>query len=140
MRRFFGISLIMGLFLITCEIKRQPIQIGHDECHFCSMKIMDNKFAAQIVTQTGKAYKYDATECMIRHLKTFDEEPPLILVMDYMEPGTFLNAKEAVFLVSEDIKSPMGANLSVFKNEEAIASLNKSGAIFDWRSIQDHLN
>ena len=140
MKRFLSISLILGLFIIACDIKPQPIEIGHDGCHFCSMKIMDNKFAAQIVTKTGKAYKYDAAECMIRHLKTFDEEPELILVMDYMEPGTLINAKDAVFLVSEDIKSPMGANLSVFKNEEAITALNKSGAIFDWRSIQDHLN
>lgn len=140
MKRFFSISLIMGLFLIACEIKPQPIEFGHDGCHYCSMGIMDAKFAAEIVTNTGKAYKYDSAECMIRSLKVFDGEPELVLVMDYANPGTFIDAKTAVFFISEEVPSPMGANLSVFKNEEAITALNKSGSIFDWKKIQSHLN
>ena len=104
------------------------------------MGIVDAKFAAEIVTNTGKVYKYDSIECMIRSLKELDIDRELVLVMDYEEPGTFIDARSAFFLISEEIQSPMGGNLSAFKSEKAISDLNKSGSSYDWKSIQDHLN
>jgi len=139
MKRLLNMIIVFGLFFLACEIKPQPIEFGHDGCHYCSMGIVDAKFAAEIVTNTGKVYKYDSAECMIRSLRVLEGEPELVLVMDYAEPGTFIDAKTAVFLVSDDISSPMGANLSAFKSEEAITVHNKSDSIFDWTSIKDYL-
>lgn len=140
MRRILNLIIVFGLLFLACEIKPQPIEFGHDGCHYCSMSIVDAKFAAEIVTNTGKTYKYDSAECMIRSLRVLEGEPELVLVMDYAEPGTFIDAKTAVFLVSDGILSPMGANLSAYKSEEAITELNKSGSKFDWTSINNYLN
>ena len=36
------------------------------------MTIVDKVHAAEIVTQKGKVYKFDATECMINFMDEFD--------------------------------------------------------------------
>lgn len=61
----------------------------------------------------------------------------LFLVTDYLKPTVLINAKEATFLISKEIKSPMGANLSAFANKEAITA---SGEQFNWEEINHHIN
>lgn len=140
MKSILSICLILSFFFYSCEIKPEPIEFGFDGCDYCSMGIVDTKFAAEIVTNTGKVYKYDSIECMIRSLKVLDVDMEFVLVMDYEKPGTFIDARYASFLISEEIHSPMGGNLSAFKSKKAISDLNKSGSKYDWKSIQDHLN
>ena len=83
------------------------------------MTIVDPKHAAQIVTTKGKAFKYDAIECMLNHLKAWDQAPvELYLVSDYSDSHKLIDAHVAHYLISEDISSPMGANLSAFGNLE----------------------
>src|SRR5690606_41785263 len=43
----------------------RSIVIGEDLCVFCEMLISDPRYPAQLVTKTGKAYKFDSIECMI---------------------------------------------------------------------------
>ena len=140
MKSILNLGLIFCLFFFSCENKPEPIEFGLDGCYYCSMGIVDAKFAAEIVTSTGKVYKYDSIECMIRSLKELDIDTEFILVMDYNKPGTFIDARYASFLISEEIQSPMGVNLTAFKSKKAISELNKSGSTYDWNSIQDHLN
>jgi len=116
------------LFLCSCSSEPQPINYGHDACHFCQMIIVDQAHAAQMITDKGKAYKYDATECMMQHLASW--QGPLVdqvLVTDYITPGTLINAKEAHYLFSEHIPSPMGAFLSSFYDKDQLASLSQQG-------------
>ncbi|MDH5605047.1 MAG: hypothetical protein OEY51_13950, partial [Cyclobacteriaceae bacterium] len=54
---------------ISCTPKPEEIKYGEDLCHFCSMAIVDDKFSAQYVTKKGRAYKFDAIECMIHELE-----------------------------------------------------------------------
>jgi copper chaperone NosL len=82
------------------------------------MTIVDNQHAAQLVTNKGKNYKYDAIECMINDLNNWNRPPVNVhLVADYANPGTLTDALTANYLISEEIPSPMGANLSAFSSE-----------------------
>lgn len=109
---------LLGIFM-SCEVKPQPINYGVDACQFCKMTIVDKQHAAQIVTEKGRVYKYDAIECMLNDLKNWDRPPvALELVADYAHPGEFTDAKNAHFLISDAIPSPMGASLSAFENQE----------------------
>ena len=38
------------------------------------MTIVDNKHSAELVTTKGKVYKFDAIECMIRHLQNIEDQ------------------------------------------------------------------
>ena len=59
-----------------------------------------------------------------------------ILVSDLLNPTSLINAKEATYLISEELKSPMGENLSAFKNKEVISY---KGNIYNWKSIKEQI-
>jgi len=134
-------SLLIFLILTSCDIKPQPINYGEDACHFCKMTIVDKQHAAQIVTNKGKAFKFDAVECMLNHLKDIDtSEVALYLVTDYLAPGVLLDATTSQYIISENIPSPMGEFLSSVDSEEAVLQLqkDKEGSIYSWDEILEH--
>ena len=142
MKHFLFLGMIT-LILISCNVSPQPIEYGTDACHFCNMTIVDRQHASELVTTKGKAYKYDAVECMVHSLQNEmkDTEISMYLVSDFNKPGQFLDANMATFLVSKEISSPMGANLSAFENETIAkkAKENFRGELFSWEAIQKHL-
>ena len=132
---FVAIAL---LIMVSCEVSPKPIDYGSDGCHFCSMTIVDRQHAAEIVTKKGKAFKFDAVECMVNHLKDIDVSiVELFLVNDFLDPSELIDAKKATFLISKDIPSPMGEYLSAFesRNEaENVATENK-GKLYTWEEL-----
>ena len=134
-------ALVALLLLCSCNSGPQPIEYGQDGCHFCKMTIVDKLHAAEIVTEKGKVYKFDASECMVRFLKEFDTTTiKLYLTNNYLEPEELIDATRATFLISENIPSPMGAYLSAFKvRQEAIdVQTKKSGTIYTWNELLEH--
>lgn len=130
------IVLVVLLNCVACKVEPQKINYGKDICHFCKMTIVEEKHAAEMVTKKGRAYKYDAIECMINETKEQDQSKiALFLVTDYTKPTTLINASEATFLVSKEIKSPMGAYLSAFGTKEDTEKYK--GNIYDWQTIQE---
>lgn len=131
------LSLVLFVFA-SCEVNPKPINYGSDGCHFCSMTIVDKQHAAQIVTKKGKAFKFDAVECMVNHLKDVDVATiELFLVNDYQTPGELIDAKIATFLISKEIPSPMGEYLSAFKSRveaEHIEDKN-NGKLYSWHEL-----
>ena len=143
MKALSSLFLVSTLFIFSCSIEQEKINYGRDSCHFCKMTIVDRQHASQAVSSKGKAFKYDAIECMINDFKQkTDVKFSLLLVNDYSAPGKLVDAKTAAFLISKEIKSPMGAFLSAFeKQEEAEKTLNEyGGAIYNWDEIQQEIN
>lgn len=136
------ISLIGLLVISSCSIEPQEINFGTDTCHYCSMTIVDNQHAAQLVTQKGRAYKFDAIECMIDDIRRREKQQiAIILVNDYSNPGSLIEARSATYVVSDAISSPMGANLSAFNDANDAQQLvdSKGGQVYDWQLIQSNL-
>lgn len=135
--------LFISLLFTACNIEPKPINYGSDACHYCDMTIVDKQHASQIVTSKGKAYKYDAIECMVHSLQDEfnDTEMAHKIVANLENPGQLIEATSALYLVSENLQSPMGANLSAFVNlEEAQKAQEKfTGTIYNWQDIQKHL-
>ena len=111
--------LAIGLFLGSCNPKPEKINFGKDNCAECKMTIMDAKFGAEIVTKKGKVYKFDDSHCVATFLKRRGVELNSIsktLFVDYNN-GDFIEVKMAEFVVSSQLKSPMGGNAAAFKNK-----------------------
>ena len=133
------IVLSLIFFLSSCEVAPQEINYGSDACRFCKMTIVDTKHAAQLVTVKGKAFKYDAVECMLNHLAKWDQaEVKYYLVSDYSAPKKLIDATKAYYLVSEAIPSPMGEFLTAFGvKEERDTNISESGGDgFNWIELQ----
>ena len=129
--------------MAACSPKPKAIEYGVDGCHFCKMTIVDKVHAAEVVTNKGKVYKFDAAECMVNFRKELDTTSiALYLVNDFKQPEVLIDATKATYLISENIPSPMGAFLSAFsKKEEALSTKNEhQGDIYSWEELLQHLN
>ena len=130
--------LLIGLW--ACAIEPEPIDYGQDSCHFCQMTIVDEQHAAQFVSDKGKQYKFDAVECLLNELSEEGlAHKPILLVSSYGHPKVMCEAQSATYLVSEGIKSPMGANLSSFANQEEAKLMQEEfgGQLYDWTEIRE---
>lgn len=137
LKLFTGIVI---LFLtISCKIEPEAIEYGKDQCSFCKMNIVDKTHAAQFVTKKGKQFKFDAIECMVNDVSNKNSEDiAMLLVADYGNPGEMIDVKSATFLISKEIKSPMGANLSAFSTIEKAKELQQkhSGKVYIWETLK----
>lgn len=142
MRQLFLLSVLM-LILNACNVKPAEIEYGSDACHYCDMTIVDRQFASQLVTSKGRSYKYDAIECMVHSSQEqfADVEMAFMLVADFDEPGTLVDARSATYLVSENLPSPMAEYLSAYKTKANAQSRLEEfgGKIYRWQEIQSHL-
>ena len=123
---------------ITLSLFFGEIFAQNTQCIHCNMTIKDKLHRAE-ATIDGKIFNYDAIECLINYIKTKNKtHVSLLKVADY-KTGELVNAKKATYLVSENIPSPMGANLSAFKNfkHASILKSKQGGILYDWESIKE---
>ena len=133
------IGVIILLLAISCKVEPQPIEYGKDQCSFCKMNVVDKTHAAQYVTSKGKQFKFDAIECMVNDLnEKYEDDIAILLVANYGNPGEMIDAITATFLISKEIKSPMGANLSAFSSKNKAEELQQKhgGSIYSWGTLK----
>lgn len=134
-------SLLMSVilfFILSCSPKApEPIVPGKDVCEYCKMVITDIKFAGEIITKTGKIYKYDSIECTGADFLSKKDTVKNVYVPNYMNPGEFIEAEKAFYLISDNVRSPMGLNVSAYKTEEDAKNVQKikGGKIYDWEAL-----
>lgn len=138
--KVLGLIIILIMLITSCKVEPKKIDYGNDHCHFCDMTVVDKTHAAQYVTKKGKAYMFDAVECMVNDLNKNNNEDNMafLLVADYSNPGNLVDANVATYLISEKIKSPMGANLSAFKSKEKAQATQKEygGKLYTWEQLK----
>lgn len=137
------LGCLLLTFLISCKIEPQAIEYGKDQCSFCVMNIVDKTHSAQYVTKKGKQFKFDAIECMVLDiLEKGEENIQIKLVANYGNPGEMVDANTSTYLISEEIKSPMGANLSAFSTLEMAKEFQTkyTGNIFSWSELKQKMS
>jgi copper chaperone NosL len=117
--RFIG-ALIIGFLIIGCEVTPQPLKYGMDACYTCKMTLMDTKFGAEIVTEKGKVYKFDDINCMVDFYNSGYEpvdNMAHILVIDFSQPEKFVPGRDAFYIKSNEIRSPMSSGIAAFETK-----------------------
>ena len=96
----------------------QAINIHKDNCAHCKMTIAEEHFAAELITQKGRVYKFDDIACLIAFRK------------ENMD-------KTAFYIKSPELRSPMAGNIAAFKTEAEVQEYNSQlkGEITDWNKI-----
>ena len=139
------LSLLLSIMWLisSCTPTPEPIEYGSDMCDFCKMSIVDAQHGAELVSTKGKVFKFDAIECLIGYSKENKETKYAFeLVNDYSTPKELIDASQSIFLISEKLSSPMGANLTAFGNRKNAEEMlmAKGGKLFTWEELQSHLN
>jgi copper chaperone NosL len=104
------------------------------------MTIMDHRYGAELVTEKGKVFTFDAAECLIEYLyqhEDFLQNASYILVTSYTEPDQLMDALSATYLVSKEMPSPMGAYLTAFSSRNVAEEykLEKGGTLYSWDEL-----
>lgn len=146
MKHLVYFSFLLSLIIMSCSVEEKEINYGEDKCHYCEMTIVDNRFASELVNDNGKAFMFDATECMIHYLNSEEaiqkDNFSLYLAISYDNPNKFIDATNSYYLISENLPSPMGAYLSVYPDKETAGKYQTEygGTIYDWEDIRKEFN
>lgn len=122
-------SLAFVTLLLSACSNAEPtaINLNTDNCHYCKMTIADLHFAAELITEKGKVYKFDDASCMLNYYKENKiSSEARLYVCDYSSPQQFIESKAAFFAQGEEVASPMGGNMAAFSNQAAAQNFASS--------------
>lgn len=123
--------LCLAIVLSNCSPGMEQINFGKDQCRYCKMTISDPKYGAGLITTHGRVYKYDAIECMIRHISDEGVEHQKLFAIAWDQPETLCHVDSLAFVISPAYRSPMGENLAAF--DELPATLENQA--MTWEAV-----
>lgn len=110
------------------------------DCDYCGMPVADLRFAAALDSHDGRAFRFDAIECLaaftLRPTKPY-LGPARLRVARFDRPDSLAEAGRAVFLESPRLASPMGLGLSAWPDSTraAAARARHRGRLLDWNGV-----
>jgi copper chaperone NosL len=131
-------ALILILLIASCSSGPVEIEYGKDECALCRMTIMDNRFGTETVNPKGKAYKFDSVECLVNYANSNDITGYKNYVTQFDNPGKLVEAESVKYLISEEIPSPMGEDISVHSMQSDLSQYNNDAFILNWQELLNH--
>lgn len=134
-------AIVASVSVSSCSTEPQPLAYNQDTCHSCKMTLVDRKFGAEAVTKKGKVYKFDDVNCMARFFndeKINDEDIANLLVVDFSSPEKLIDARNALYIKSPSVKSPMASNIAAFETKGSLDQFNKQwrGILMVWGELQ----
>lgn len=135
------VLFILIAIVASCNNDPKIINYGKDNCDFCKMTIMDDRFPAQCFSKKGKYFKFDDVHCLVEFIRNggvWSNEIDRIYFADFLNKGKWITPDKAYLLKSEMIKSPMGSNIAVFASESERDEANKqfNGEKLKWDDIK----
>ncbi|HUQ97117.1 MAG TPA: nitrous oxide reductase accessory protein NosL [Chitinophagaceae bacterium] len=135
-----ALAVALLAILASCNAGPEKIAYGTDACADCRMTIMDPKFGGEVITKKGKVYKFDDAHCLAHFMRSGtvkETDVAQTVFIDYNANANFLKTPSLFFVVSPQLKSPMGSNAAAFSSQEAAAgkAAAVSGNIMDWQTL-----
>lgn len=93
------------------------IRCGEDPCDECFMLINEARYAAAYVVKSGEARRFDDIGCLLIYHKKHQENVAYFWVNDF-NSQKWLNARNAFFVKSDSIQTPMGFGIIAFASEK----------------------
>lgn len=128
----------LGLAASACRPPGpRAVELNEDQCAYCRMEVTDARFAAEAITRTGRINVFDSVECLAGYART--AEPGAVRgfwVTDAEQPGTFVDAAAAGFLVGSSLRAPMGRTVAFASPDAARAAQARyGGTVTTWNSV-----
>lgn len=133
--------ILFGCIVISsCKINTEKVNIdyGKDQCAYCRMTISDPNFGAELITEKGRVYKYDAVECMINNINEDNTQFLKLFAVPYDDPKTLHEVSNLQYLISPDYRSPMGANLTSYVTPETLDEKYRD-QLMTWNQLLEKL-
>ncbi|HKZ79269.1 MAG TPA: nitrous oxide reductase accessory protein NosL [Pyrinomonadaceae bacterium] len=111
---------VAAIVLANCQNRLpEPVAIApEDMCSFCKMAISEKRYAAEFIDSDGQTFKFDDIGCMIDFIRARNNAIKVSaqFVVDF-DNKQWVNAAEAYYVHTPEIKTPMGGDTIAFKEE-----------------------
>lgn len=134
-------TLAVAALLLACGgTEPRPVVLGEDTCAHCRMEVTDARFATEAVTRTGRVNVFDSIDCLSSYVKGAEAGSiAAVWVTDFENPGTFVEAAKAGYLVGSSIQGPMGSTVAFASLDAArLAQPRFGGTVKEWSSLLGH--
>lgn len=132
---FLAVSMLCG----CSNGEPEPIKINKDRCDHCEMTISEGRFGGEVITEKGRVYKFDDLFCLLNYTnENYEVNYTRYFIHDYSKNNHLIDAQKANFVVSKELKSPMGGNTAAFestKEAEKFAEKAKTEVLI-WGSLR----
>ncbi|MEI8280193.1 MAG: hypothetical protein WCG87_10545 [Bacteroidota bacterium] len=120
--------LLPILSLTSCKVAPEKINVGADNCAFCKMTISDPRFGAEILTKTGKTFKFDDIHCMNEFLRSMQydwKNSSSFFLADFCNEHQLIEVSKSYVLKSPELKCPMDGHLAAFSSKDSLNNVMK---------------
>ncbi|WP_303413716.1 nitrous oxide reductase accessory protein NosL [Pontibacter coccineus] len=138
----YTLSLLLLLIgAAGCSVEPKPVPYGEANCTHCQMTVSDNRYGAELVNDKGKAFYFDAAECLASYTlehKEISDKAAYLLVTDFANPNTLIEVDKAHFLQSTELPSPMGMFLTAVADEATATNMQQEygGRLLNWEEVK----
>ncbi|EJF08176.1 nitrous oxide reductase accessory protein NosL [Pontibacter sp. BAB1700] len=140
MRRLIQNILLVAMvltLLAACQVEPKPIAYGEVNCAHCQMTVSDSRYGAELVNDKGKPFYFDSAECLAAYLQDNPEQQEkaaYLLVTDFTRPNQLIDARNASFIQSRELPSPMGMYLTALSDEGTATKMHQEvgGRLLNW--------
>lgn len=120
----------------------RDLAYGTEPCTHCHMILVDPRYAAQLVTRTGRILPFDDVGCLTAYLRadTATARGGRAWVNDFLHPETRLPADSAVYLRADSLRTPMSSHLAALRPGPTADSLHAvlGGELLTWPALLEH--
>ena len=125
----------------ACTPSPRPVHFGEDACEHCHMVITDPRFVGQLVTRTGKVYNFDDVGCLAAFVASGavpGTEVKEVLVHSYVTSDSVLDAGGALYVRSDELRTPMASGLAALRPGREADSVHAvmGGTLLSWREVR----
>lgn len=116
----------------------RPLVEGREVCDHCHMTMVERRFAAELVSTTGKVTPFDDVGCLARGVVAADSSRIASLwVADFLEPDSIVSVERMVFLRTDSIRTPMNYGIVAVRPGPGADSLARvvGGVRLAWRDV-----
>jgi copper chaperone NosL len=111
-------------------------------CAYCDGEIPEERFGGELVTLSGETYRFMSVECLAGFVASGRVDPDRIRslrVVDYNDGERLIDAETALYVRSEQRKSPNGLNLLASDSEKIAHNLHFffGGERMSWPQVLD---
>jgi len=117
-----------GVLLACTASTPRPIAFGAEECAHCHMTIADPRYAAALLTTTGKTIVFDDPGCLARHLASgaiAADKVKGVWFHAFLEPDSVYAAADVRLVRSDTLRTPMASGLAVAHTGPRTAALER---------------
>jgi copper chaperone NosL len=140
-RREFLSLLALAVLTGACTPRAAPgppnIRYGRDVCAECGMVISDGRFAAAASAAGDAPVLFDDIGCLVTYRQKRRPGWTAVWVHDY-ETCNWLRAETAWFLLSSEVRSPMGWGLAAFgdRGRARARQADLGGEVLSWAELE----